>query len=49
MADGVIPSVELVLQKPLQHLQNAGELTYQFALITEAGLAEQWTSSISSY
>jgi glycosyltransferase involved in cell wall biosynthesis len=41
IADGLIPSVELVLLKPLQHLQNRGEVTFHFALITEANLAGQ--------
>jgi len=36
----LIPSVELVLLKPLKHLQNQGEVSFHFALITEANLAD---------
>jgi len=38
VADGIIPSVELVLLKPLAYLAEAGHLTYRVAVIGEDGI-----------
>jgi glycosyltransferase involved in cell wall biosynthesis len=40
VADGMIPSVELVLERPLRHLQECGLLKYRLAVISETGLSD---------